>query len=268
MISEVLGLLLGQIAVLSMQRFFKALPRPWIQKTQVESNCFPTASSICKKMQMRTQIVISSINEALLKLHNYDKQLIRFEETFIGSVIVLLIIFGILLTVLLWLRRLSHMLPNRTSQNNIPLLLDEQERNEPKYDGSKRKETNQEISGPESPTTVTFTSNLEIMRKLKERVDRMKEVAVRNKRRNRAAAFGLPLRHRQKTCKTNLPNCSGNYNGHSPRRTFGEVKRRRYIPILLFLSDEPMDEDVSQPSMEVPQTNVAKLRKRRRNRIS
>lgn len=70
-------------------------------------------------MRKKTEIIIDSINQALLKLHNYDKQLIRFEETFAGSAIVLVIIFGILLTVLLWLQRLSYVLPNGTSQNYV-----------------------------------------------------------------------------------------------------------------------------------------------------
>ncbi|EJW78639.1 hypothetical protein WUBG_10453 [Wuchereria bancrofti] len=126
MISEVLGLLFGQIAVLSMQRFFKAMPKLWIQKylhpfirqflrcdesfspvynnrSQSTSISVPISSSTCQQFQrfhMRMQIIIDLINQAFLKLHNYDKQLIRFEETFIGSTIILIIIFGILLTVL------------------------------------------------------------------------------------------------------------------------------------------------------------------------
>ncbi|VDO25630.1 unnamed protein product [Onchocerca flexuosa] len=138
MISEVLGLLFGQVAVLSMERFFKAMPREWIRKyvhpsirrflrcddismnalygnrTQSGSILSPTWQQ-CQRMQ----IIIDSINQALLKLHSYDKQLIRFEETFVGSAIILIIIAGILLTVLLWLRRLSCVLPHEFPQNYV-----------------------------------------------------------------------------------------------------------------------------------------------------
>ncbi|VDK66856.1 unnamed protein product [Onchocerca ochengi] len=136
MISEVLGLLFGQIAVLSMERFFMAMPREWIRKyvhqsirrflrcddisvnavygNRTQSGSIPSPTwQQCQRMQ----IIIDSINEALIKLHNYDKQLIRFEETFVGSTIILIIIAGILLTVLLWLRRLSCVLPHGFPQN-------------------------------------------------------------------------------------------------------------------------------------------------------
>lgn len=72
---------------------------------------------------MKVQVIVDSINQALLKLHNYDKQLIRFEETFVGSAIVLVIISGILLTVLLWLRRLSYALPHGFPQNLVKFWL-------------------------------------------------------------------------------------------------------------------------------------------------
>uniref|UniRef100_A0A1I7VWT3 Wsv008 n=1 Tax=Loa loa TaxID=7209 RepID=A0A1I7VWT3_LOALO len=65
-------------------------------------------------------------------------ELIKFEETFVGSTILLIIIFGILLTILLWLRRLSYVLPsNEFSQNN--------ERHQREYYYSKGKETPQEV---------------------------------------------------------------------------------------------------------------------------
>ncbi|CAG9533137.1 unnamed protein product [Cercopithifilaria johnstoni] len=159
MISEALGLLLGQIAILSMTRFFKAFPKPWVHKyahplvrrflrcdmpndplnrTQLESICVPIPSATFRRHYMRMQIIIDSINKALLKLCNYDKQLIKFEETFIGSAIILAIIFGILLTILLWLRRLSYALPNEFPPNN--------KGNEQKYNCSKPKETYRETS--------------------------------------------------------------------------------------------------------------------------
>ncbi|EFO14957.1 hypothetical protein LOAG_13558 [Loa loa] len=69
-------------------------------------------------------------------------ELIKFEETFVGSTILLIIIFGILLTILLWLRRLSYVLPsNEFSQNNVNIL----ERHQREYYYSKGKETPQEV---------------------------------------------------------------------------------------------------------------------------
>ncbi|VDN89773.1 unnamed protein product [Brugia pahangi] len=178
MISEVLGLLLGQIAVLSMQRFFKAMPKLWIQKylhpfvrqflrcdesldtvSQSTSINVPISSSTCQqflRFHMKMQIIIDLINQAFLKLHNYDKQLIRFEETFIGSTIILIIIFGILLTVLLWLRRLSYAIPHGFSQNFI------EKRYEWEDSSSKGMKTQNKVLAPElSFFAVKFTSNLD-----------------------------------------------------------------------------------------------------------
>lgn len=84
------------------------------------------SSSTCNQFRtfhMRMQIIINSINQVLLRLHNYDKQLIGLEETFVGSAIILVIIFGVLLTVLLWLRRLSHALPEKFPQNSVKFWL-------------------------------------------------------------------------------------------------------------------------------------------------
>ncbi|KAL3984622.1 hypothetical protein ACH3XW_35285 [Acanthocheilonema viteae] len=292
MISEVLGLLLGQISVLSMRRFFKALPKPWIHKyvhpiilrflrcdtpsadilycnrTQSESTYVAFPPSICQHFQRfhtRMKIIIDSISRALLKLHNYDKQLIRFEETLIGSAIALIIIFGILLTVLLWLRRLSHTLPNSSPENN--------KRNEEEYNCWKQKKIYRERSASESSITAKFASNManlgEEAKKLTEKSQSSSiEQREFNAGTNKETVLNMRSRQHQQSCNTELFNSVGNYNGcQIRRRTFNEVKRQRYVPIFLFFSDGSLDKDIFHSSVKLHPIKTAKRRKRRYKRI-
>ncbi|KAM3717801.1 Methylated-thiol--corrinoid protein MtsB [Dirofilaria immitis] len=290
-----LGLLLGQIAVLSMERFFKAMPRQWIRnyihpfirqflrcdistnaiyssnRTQFESIQSSTLQQ-CRRINMRMQIIIDSINHALLKLHNYDKELIKFEETFIGSAIILLIIFAILLTILLWLRRLSYTLSDEFPQNY--------KRHQPKGN-----DISQEKSVPPSSPIIDNLGE-----KTKKPIDKLHnrlstdvstiepEINLSNNAINsdismekeRVIEMKYNSKNYHEICKTIVSDSFNNHTDQQIKRKIPsrKTKRQKYKPILLFLSDELLNDNNSRQSTKVHQpTRTAKRMKRRYIRI-
>ncbi|VDN23275.1 unnamed protein product [Gongylonema pulchrum] len=141
MISDVLGLLFGQIAVLAMLRLFKTMPRQWFREHIHPAirwvlrcgmpNCASrnirnlkansASHSNVEKDDGEAKAIVKTIEKALLNLRNYDLQLLHFEETFIGSLVTLMVIFCILFTLGLWLRRLFYLLSNVTNYVNFEL---------------------------------------------------------------------------------------------------------------------------------------------------
>lgn len=122
--------LLHRLIVLTIDWIFWNPNNQWLLKCRTESAGLISTSIIPYKWQhfpmfhLKMQNAFNSMYEVTLKLVNCDKQVTSFEETFVGSTIILIIIVGILLTVLLWLRRLwYYSLPYGIQQNYVKVSL-------------------------------------------------------------------------------------------------------------------------------------------------
>ncbi|VDO18127.1 unnamed protein product [Brugia timori] len=76
--------------------------------------------------------------------------------------------------------------------------------------------------------------------------------------------------HRQRyeqTCKSNLSDSFNSFSNHQMKQRIYEVKRQQYVPILLFLSDESLNKNISYPSEMINPIENAKRMKHRYRRI-
>ncbi|VDM17443.1 unnamed protein product [Wuchereria bancrofti] len=84
---------------------------------------------------------------------------------------------------------------------------------------------------------------------------------------NAELLFTVNRQRYQQTSKTNLSDSSNSCSNHQINQRTYEVKEQQYVPILLFLSNESLNENISYSSEMVNPIENVKRKKHRYRRI-